>query len=50
MRARRTELLSQTEAYFDSGEGTQANAKRALDELRFVRRLEERIEQRLDEM
>ena len=50
MRARRGELLSQAEAYFDRREGTKEIAKRALDELRFVRRLEERIEQRLDEM
>ena len=50
MRAKKKALLDETEAYFDRREGTKEGAKRALDELRFVRRLEERIEQRLDEM
>jgi molecular chaperone HscB len=50
MKARTKSLLAATEAWFDRREGSQDTAKRALDELRFVRRLEERIEQRLDEM
>jgi molecular chaperone HscB len=49
MKARSKALLAKTEAWFDRREGTREIAKRALDELRFVRRLEERIEQRLDE-
>ena len=50
MKSRSKSLLGLAEAYFDRREGKQETAKRALDELRFVRRLEERIEQRLDEM
>jgi molecular chaperone HscB len=50
MQARRGKLLATTEDWFDRREGSKELAKRALDELRFVRRLEERIEQRLDEM
>ncbi len=50
MQTRESALLARAEAYFDRREGERENAKRALDELRFVRRLEERIERRLEEI
>ena len=38
------------EAHFDEGNGTPGQAVDALDELRYLRRLEERIEHRLEEV
>jgi molecular chaperone HscB len=49
MKARSKTLLGVAEAYFDRNEGERNAVKSALDELRFVRRLEETIEQRLDD-
>lgn len=46
-KSRRRALLERVEAYFDRREGTQEDVKRALDELRFVKRLDERIEYKL---
>lgn len=48
--SRRRALLEKVEAYFDRKEGRREDVKKALDELRFVRRLEERIEHRLEEV
>lgn len=47
---RRGTLLGRAEAFFDQGQGDVDEVKRALVELRYVRRLLERIEARFEEL
>jgi molecular chaperone HscB len=48
--ARRDRLLAEVHAYFDAGRGEQGRTVRALDELRYLERLLQTIERRLEEM
>ncbi len=50
IKARHTGLMKQLHIYFDEGQGARDDALKALDQLRFVGRLLERIEVRLEEM
>ena len=50
VRTRMKTQYAQLEAHFDRGVGTPVEAVDALDELRYLRRLEERIEHRLEEV
>lgn len=50
VRARMKKQYAALEAHFDRANGSVAEAVDALDELRYLRRLEERIEQRLEEV
>lgn len=50
VRARMNSNYASLEAYFDREDGAPDTAVDALDELRYLRRLEERIEHRLEEM
>jgi len=50
MIARRTALMDGLERYFDHGEGERDKAAQTLDELRYLRRLIERIDTKLEEM
>lgn len=47
---RRAALMGGLERYFDAGEGTQHDVSQALDELRYLRRLVDRIDAKLEEM
>jgi molecular chaperone HscB len=49
MQARQKKLLAQAERYFDHQEGTREQIARALDELRYLRRLGDSLEARLEE-
>lgn len=48
--SRRRDLLARLGGYFDSGAGSRDAATRHLHELRYVRRLDDRVEQKLEEM
>ena len=49
-KARARALLEGLEGYLDRGEGEQASAARALEELRYLERLMERVDAKLEEM
>lgn len=50
LKARRGRLLEQSRAYFDDHQGSRDQIARALDELRYLRRLDQSLEVRLEEL
>lgn len=50
LKVRRARLLEQARAYFDDHQGTRGDVARALDELRYLRRLDQSLEVRLEEL
>lgn len=48
--ARKARLLERARAYFDDHQGTREEIARALDELRYLKRLEQSLEVRLEEL
>lgn len=50
LKTRRERLLEQARAYFDDQQGTRDEIARALDELRYLRRLDQSLEVRLEEL
>lgn len=50
LKARKARLLEQSRAYFDDHQGSRDQIARALDELRYLRRLDQSLEARFEEL